>query len=335
MRFDEVKVEGLFKRVYNNKLEEHDGNDIKEFIKMVFQSGVTPDPTSLHKFNNLVVKTADEVFKVNASKLIELIANFKNEKQGTIVKYDVPQNLKVKRIWSANGSGVDLQRVEKRKSYVATGKTFSTGIYYEPLTGDNAIEDFRVAVNKIADAKTDLYFGEITKLIQAAVTQGTIPAKNVVQGSNTTLLDYNKLASALSRFGGKPIFIGDTSLIDYFAMQQATDGTIKGLLYDEIKKELLTSLNPTTIGRSTAVNLINPFTNTSNTKTKYPVNVGYMLAGEAGKPFYVTEFGGMRQFTEQDPEDERIKLKIVQEADISLFHAQTVGYIKEDAAVSL
>lgn len=319
MRFDEVKVNGLFKRVYNNKLEEHDGNDINEFIKMVFQSGVTPDPTSLHKFNNLIVKTADEVFKVQASKLIELIANFKSEKQGTIVKYDVPQNLKIKHIWSANGSTVDLQRVEKSKSYIATGKTFSTGLYYEPLTGDNAIEGFRVAVNKIADAKSDLYFSEITNVIQAAVTQGTIPVKNVVQSSNTTLLDYNKLASALSRFGGgKPIFIADTSLIDYFAMQQTTDSTIKGLLYDEIKKELLTSLNPTTIGRTTAVNLINPFTNTANTKTKYPVNVGYMLAGAAGKPFYVTEFGGMRQFTEQDPESERINLKIVQEADISL-----------------
>ncbi len=37
------------------------------------------------------------------------------------------------------------------------------------------------------------------------------------------------------------------------------------------------------------------------------------------KPFSVVEYGGLRQLTEQDIEDERIKMKIVQDASVTFF----------------
>ena len=99
---------------------------------------------------------------------------------------------------------------------------------------------------------------------------------------------------------------------------------------------LLRELNISQIGRTDAVNLVNPFVNENNNKVELPVNVGYMLAGSVSqKPFVVTEFGGLRQMTEQDMEDERIKIKLTQDADIQLIFGEAIAQIKENSAVAL
>lgn len=329
---DYTKLKSLFTRVVNNKMEENDRQDIAEYCKKVFGTGYTPDPSMLHQFNNLVVQTADEIAKPTVTNLLNVLADFASVAPNTVRQYNIPQKNKAKVRWSANGSGVDLVRVEGKKKEVAVPRTFATGFYYEPFGDGDYVEQFNKLVNDVADAKVRLYMDTIAKLVSAAVSSGKIPNANVLSTSNTTLTQYNKLASVLARYGGRPIFVADTLLIDHFAQQQATDATIKTLLTDKIKEELLTSLNPSTIGRTTAMNLVNPFVDETNSKVELPVNVGYMFAGDVSqKPFVVTEFGGLRQLTEQNIEDERIKMKIVQDADVQLIFGEAIGYIKDDA----
>ncbi|MNR06212.1 hypothetical protein D3C85_1222750 [compost metagenome] len=197
-------------------------------------------------------------------------------------------------------------------------------------------EYFRKLVNDIANAKVRLFLDKINELTASAISSGKIPAKNVKTGSNITIAEYNKVASVLQRYGGRPVFVADSLLIDYFAMQQASDSTFKNLLTDGIKDELLTALNPTTIARTTAVNLVNPFTDETNSKVELAVNKGYMFAGGVEqKPFSIVEYGGLRQMTETDIEDERVKIKITQDVAVNLVFGEAIGIIEEQAAVAL
>lgn len=339
MKLDTVKLKGLFSRVYNNKMEKEDSVDIKAYITKVFGDGsVNPDPSALHQFNTLVVQTADEIAKPAVTNLLSLFANVDSETRGNIKEIRIPQKNKAKVVWSATGSGVDLVRVEGRKSIFAVPQHLSTGFYYEPLDLVRESEEyFRKLVNGVADAKIKLYLDKINELTATAITSGKIPASNVKSGSGVTLAQYNKLASVLQRYGGRPVFVADTLLIDYFAMQQATDSTYKNLLSDKIKEELLTSLNPSTIGRTTAINLVNPFTDETNSKVELAINKGYMFAGSVEqKPFSIVEYGGLRQMTETDIEDERVKIKITQDAAINLVFGEAIGLIEEQSnAVSL
>jgi hypothetical protein len=337
MTLDTNKLKGLFNRVYNNKMEEKDGNDISEFSKRVFGDGAfNPDPSMLHQFNNLVVQQADEIAKPLVTDMIGVLATVKTAQRDQVVKYEIPTKNKAKVRWSANGSGVDLVRVEGKKFEVAVPRSFSTGFYYEPFGMiTDAVGNFKKLVDDVANAKIRLYFEQVSKLVSAAVASGDIPAANVLSGSNLTLAQYNKLASVLGRYGGRPVFVGDSLMIDFFAQQQ-TNTAHKDLLTDRVREDLLRELNITQIGRTDALNLVNPFITEDNNKTELPVNIGYMLAGSnIQKPFVVTEFGGLRQMTEQDIEDERIKMKLVQDADIQLIFGEAVGYVKEDAAVAL
>lgn len=338
MTLDTTKLKGLFSRVYNNKMDDSDGRDITEFAKRVFGDGsFNPDPSMLHQFNNLVVQQADEVAKPIVTDMLGIFATTKTAQRDQVVKYEIPTKNKAKVRWSANGSGVDLVRVEGKKSEVAVPRTFSTGFYYEPFGMiEDSVASTRTLVNDVANAKVRLYLDQIYKLIDAAIASGDIPAANVLGGDNLTLAQYNKLASTLARYGGRPVFVGDTLLIDHFAMQQTTDASYKELLTDSVRAELLQSLNPSRIGRTDAVNLVNPFIDDANTKVELPVNVGYMFAGsQTQKPFVVVEFGGLRQLTEQDIEDERIKMKLVQDADVELIFGQTIAKVTENTAVAL
>ncbi|WP_339198554.1 hypothetical protein MKY95_10110 [Paenibacillus sp. FSL P4-0176] len=338
MIYNDTKIKALFSRVLDvNNTSTDDEKYISEYCSRVFGDGSsTPDPSMLHQFNNLIVQEADKIAKPKVTKVIELLANMIPRKLGDIYQYKIPQERNAKVVWAANGSSVDLLRLAGAKTKVATPYKFQTGFSYDPLDLVNdSVVNFRKLVDDIGDAKVKLYMEQISKLFQKAITSGEIPAANVKNGSNISLADYNKVSSTLQRYGGRPVFIADTLLIDYFANQQTT-GVYKDLLTDELREELRTALNPTSIGRTTAVNLVNPFTNSTNSKVELPVNEGYMLAGSVSqKPFIIVEYGGMKQFTEQDPSDERIKLKITQEAAIELLYGEAIGYIKEDAAVSL
>lgn len=338
MALDTNKLKGLFSRVYNGKMEENDARDINEFAKRVFGDGsVNPDPSLLHQFNNLVVKQADEVAKPIVTDMLGIFASVTTAQRDQVIKYDIPQKNKAKVRWSANGSGVDLVRVEGKKSEVAVPRTFSTGVYYEPFGMiQDAVANTQRLIDDIANAKVRLYLDNIYKLVDSAIGTGDIPSANILSGDNLTIKQYSALASKLARYGGRPVFVGDSLLIDHFAMQQATDSAYKELLTDPARAELLNSLSPARIGRTDAVNLVNPFVDDANTKVELPVNEGYMFAGgQTQKPFVVVEFGGLRQLTEQDIEDERIKIKLVQDADIELIFGQTIAKVTENTAVAL
>lgn len=336
-RLDENKLKGLFSRVYHDKMQENDYSDIKELIKKTFGNGeYNPDPSLLHQFNNVIVKTADEIAKPMITDMLGLFANKQTQQRGNIVELRIPKQHKAKFVWSATGSGVDLVRVEGKEKIIAVPAHLSTGFYYEPLDlVTDSVDYFRKLVDNLASAKARLYLNKVYEMIAKAVTSGKIPAANVLSGDNLTIAQYNKIASTISRVaGGKTIFVADTLLIDYFLDQLQTDKA--NLLTDRLREEILTELNPAQIGRTVAVNLVNPFTDETNSKVELPVNKGYMFSGGTNKkPFEIVEYGGMRQMTEQDMEDERVKMKITQDASINLVYGNAIGVVEENTAVSL
>lgn len=338
MGYDSTKLRDLFSRVYNNKMINdetkglYDDKDIHAYVRKVFGDGsATPNPSLLHQFNEVVVQTADEIAKPKVTNVLGLFANVQNRQRGQLVEIEIPKKNKAKVVWSANGSGVDLVRVAGQEKKIAVPHTFTAGFYYEPLDlVNNTVEKFRELVDDVVDAKVRLYLDEIYKLVDAAIANSDIPPANVKQGSGLNLSDYNKIASVLQRYGGRPVFIADPLLIDHFALSQSSEHP--ELMYEGIKEELLTALNPTRIGRTDAVNLVNPFTDDTNSETELPVNRGYMFAGSVRqKPLSVVEYGAMRQLTEQDPEDERIKVKLVQEAAIEFLFGQAIAVVEDDS----
>lgn len=339
MNFLEVK--GLMKRVYNSKtsLNANDEGDIKKLVEKVFGDGtVTPDPSMLHQFNNVVVQVADEIAKPKATEILGILADFKTATPGTIYQYKIPAKSKARFKWSALGTGVDLVRVEGGKSTVAVPTALQSGFSYEPLSlVQDAVENFRLLVNNAVEAKLKLYFQAVARVMQSAIASGKIPANNVKEGSNLSFADYSRVASIISRvgMGGRPIFIADSLMIDYFANFQASDATLSKLLTDDMKMQLLTDLVPTTIGRTTAVNLVNPFIDRTNGSVELPVNEGYMVSSAVGqKPFVIVEYGGLKQFTEQDPEDEIVKVMLKQEASVELIFGEAIGFLKEESAIA-
>jgi hypothetical protein len=344
MALDFNKIRELGERVYNGKMIEDkannisDAEDIKALCKKVFGDGtVTPDPSLLHSFNNVIVQVADRAAKPKVTQMIEVLANMKTANPGDIVLYNIPQVNKVKVVWAALGTGVDLVRIGKKNKIPATPKTFQFGAYYEPLDmAKDSVDAFNEAVNLVAEAKVKLYLDKIAEVVAAAILGGTIPAGNALEGANVSIADYRGLESKLIRYGGRPVFVADTLLIEHFATQLVGDATYKELLTNELRQMFLSDLTLKALSRSVAVTLVNPFTNETNSAVELPVNIGYMFAGGQGntKPFNVTEFGGMRQLTEQDIEDERIKIKVAQEADITLIAGEALGYVK-DSSISL
>ena len=336
--YNDDKLRGLFSRSYNSvNVEAQDEADLKDYIQKVFGTdGRNPNPALLHQFNQLVVEKADEIFKQKATDLLSLLATYKRKNLDEQVMIDVPQNSKVKMVWSALGSGVDMQRIGNQKRIPASRAVLSTGFYYEPRTfSQGNVESFRELINLVADAKVEMYVKKVTELMQAAITASKIPDANVETGANLTLADYNSVAGTLARYGGRPTFVADLKLIDHFAMQQVTDPVYKELLTDKIREDLVENLNPTRIGRTIAVNLVNPFIDETNTAVELPVNEGYMFAGGVNaKPFHIIEYGTMRQLGGQNIEDERVQLKLVQEVSIDLIFGQAIGFIK-DTSVTL
>jgi len=124
MKYDTQKLKGLFSRVYNDKMQDNDYGDIKELIKKVFGNGDSnPDPSLLHQFNDVVVRTADEIAKPMVSDMLGLFANQTTAQRGNIVHIEIPQKQKAKVVWSATGSGVDLQRVAGKKKIPCNSST--------------------------------------------------------------------------------------------------------------------------------------------------------------------------------------------------------------------
>ena len=335
-------TKALFKRVYNNEMilsdtEKNilgDEAEIKAICQEVFGDGsVEPSPDALHSFNQLVTELGDEIAKPKVTNLLSLLANEKNAKRGTLVKIDLPKKIKTKVIWSANGSTVDFKRVEGRDSIVAEWKTFTSGYQYDPLDlVTNTVETFNKLVNDVADAKVRLYMKELATMVDAGVSSADIPANNVISGSNTSISDYNKLASRAARYGGRPVLIADSVMIDDLASKQVADTNLSKIISDRYSDELLLALNVTQVGRTNAFNLVNPFSDKDNTLTELSVQKGYMVAGENGeKPFTIISYGGLRQETTKNFEDGRVFVKIAQDVSINLVYTSNFFYIKDTA----
>jgi len=334
------EMKKLFNRVYKNEMivdtetNLHDSESIKAVCAKVFgDGGEAPDPSVLHQFNNLVIAMADEVAKPMVTEMLSVLANTSTEQRGNVKQIKLPRTVRAKVIWSANGSGVDLVRVSGMESIPANPKTFTAGFQYQPLDlVTDSVNSFRELVNNLAEAKTRLYMSEITKLVDASVTSAKIPANNVISGSNTAIADYNKLVGRLARFGGVPVLVADVVMITDLATKIAADGALGKLISDDLKDEYLRSLNITNLGRSKAISLVNPFIDAANSKVELSPQKGYMFTGEGSqKPFSVVEYGGLRQTGETAFEDERVKIKLAQDASIILVFGTILGYIKDTA----
>jgi hypothetical protein len=338
------ETKNLMLRVYNSKKiadkeqVNKDYDDIKALCNKVFGDGsVTPDPSLLHQFNNIIVQAADEIARPMATDMLGLLADFRTAKPGDIYAYTIPQNHRATIKFAANGTGTDLTRVEGGKKTVAVPQAMQTGFYYEPLSFvQDSVDEFNLLINDIANAKIRLYWKQISKVFQAAISSTKIPATNVKTGSGLVLADLDKIAGVIQRvgYGGRPVLVADSLFIDYFAGLMVADATKSKLLTDGVKEELLSALNITQLGKITAVNLINPFIDESNTKVELPVNEGYMFSGTATtKPLVIVEYGNMRQFTEQNPEDERIKMMLKQDCAIEMVVGQNVGYLRDSSII--
>lgn len=333
MSFDTNKLNSMFNRVMENKMNADDDVKVKAYLKKVFGNG-TPSQHELHQFNQVVVEQAEILYQRKASDVLDILADVVRRNTVELYQYRVPTQHKAKWFWSANGTSVEHTRIGAEGTRIVTPTKISTGAYYEILTlSEGDIEYYRELVNKVADAKMQMYLEQVSKLLRQAVANSKIPAKNVLTGSNLTLAQYNKLASVFARAGqGRPVFVGDVALIDHFAFQQASDTTFKELLYDELKRSLVEDLNITKIGRTTAVNLVNPFiVYTGNTKTLLPVNEGYMFAGGAMKPMKLVEFGPMTQYTEFDSDLEQVQIKITQTYALDFIEGELIGYVQDDS----
>lgn len=335
------KTKELMVRVYNNqmlqdeKLGFNDDEAIKTLCQKVFGNGnVAPDPATLHNFNNLVIQVADAVAKPQIEVLLSYFADYERmDANATMKQYTIPQNSKVRFAFSATGSGVDVKRVERGKVQYVKPMFAQLGIYYEPLTKTaRCVEDFRKVVSDIAEAKVRLFYEEVMKLIAGAVTSTKIPAKNVLTGTNVTIAQYNKLGSTISRRANnsQPILIADRLMIDYFSELDKTANV--NIIPDVIKSELYSSLIPTKIGRTQAINIENPFVDDANAKVFFDVTKGYMLgAGASHKPFIIAEYGGLIQEQAQNTQDGRIKLLARQGLGIELVYGNAIGVITESS----
>lgn len=337
MKFNHTETLSLFKRVYNSKLEKNDDVALTEIIKAVFGDGsMTPDPSALHQFNNLIMETANPLIKPKLQDLLAIFAQYKSANPGDTVVYKVPKTVKARFKRHAPGSDVLHVRVDDAEKVVAEGIEYSVGFTYEgSLFVEDPLGTFRQLVDDVVEAMARKLFEEAVELIKTAVETTEIPANNVLAGSDLKLKDYNKVAGRLARYGGRPVFIADTLLIDHFAEQQATVGG-GNLITDSMIEGIVRDMSPTVIGRTNAVSLINPFEDKTNTKTEYPVNVGYLLASEGNtKPLAVTTFGGLKQLTDTSYQTEAVNMKVIFKADVSLLHGELVGKVTENTAVTV
>lgn len=332
------KLSGLFNRILNQKMESNDEATFKAYMKETFGKGTLPSQHELQQFNNVIVREAQIIAQQKSNEILSYLADVERVSEPAAFQYNIPQDFKAKWLWSADGVSVEHVRIEGKQSRIVVPKKYSTGMYYEVDSlsrGD--VEYFNQLIDKAADALVDLKFELITRLFRTAVQAGRIPTQNQLVGNNLTFDQYAKFASRFTRFGGgRPLFVGDTSLVDHFALQVNQSPIYQNLLSNDRKQEYLEALNVTTIGRTTAVNLVNPWIintiGTANEQTQLPINEGYMFAGGIGfKPIKLVEFGGVTQYSEFDKDLKRVEVDMFVELGVDFIAGEAVGYIKDDS----
>lgn len=313
---------------------------IKDMCELTF--GTTENPknpkigNNIELFNEFLASTVEEIVAPKVNSMLSLIADFHKCSAGTVYKVNFKKTTYPKWLYTAKGTSVDLTRLGGEvTSKIAEPESLTYGGYYECTTfRSNPIEAFNDAVSDLANRKLELYFDLILKAFEKAIASGNIPANNCAIGDNLELTDFQKAENTMIRLtGGRPLFFADTALIDHFANLIPT--AQKELLTDDVKKMLREDLNPRMISKSTAFAFPNQWLDEQNSKVRFKPSLGFIFpgggTGRNSKPFAITEFGAVRQFSEFDNQTERVKLKIVFEANIMLYNARYIGAIKDDS----
>lgn len=333
---DDMKmVEQLSLSVYNNKqatseirLEEE--AQIEKLCSAVFpKDGTSPSQHDLNKFNNIVAKTATVISERDVQQLLKYLAEVQSVAYNLdMVKYtkDVPKHVRFK--WAAVGSGVSLREVETGKPQYLEITQIQTGLTYNSLAmSDNQVEAYRQLVRDVAAARIELIYTHIMKLIQAAVANGgVIPEKQIKNGSNVTIAEFDKVANVVGRrTSSRPLFIADRALISDLAGKKAAIVTTG--MPDALKSDFY-NYEVTNLGSADAIVLQNDFTTEKGYETQFPITTGYLVAGAAGnKPFQVALAGGLTQKTEEEAEFGRIKMIVRQRIGIDFLYAENIGVV--------
>lgn len=332
-------------RIYNNKMitREVDGEvvnqdekEIREICNRTFGMG-SPSPENLYLFNQFLVETAEVIAKPRVDAVLGLLADIETVPASAVKMYRVPKTTEPKFLFTAKGTGVDLVRLSPDETtIVATPKSMTYGGYYEITTfRADPVKAFRTAVDNLANAKVEYYFDKVFELVGLALSNGDIPENNKKTGSNLSLADFQKVEQTMIRLtGGRPVMVGDMSLINHFTNQIPT--VQKDLLTDDMRIMLREELIPSKISKTIAVNLPNTWIDENNSKVRFDKNTGFVFPGAISgkKPFAITEFGTKRQYSELDSQTEQVKLKVVFESDVTLLSGRYFGILKEDTVLA-
>jgi len=363
---DITKMVEMGKRIYNNAMfEKKDENgkvvlSDEQAINALVNKTFTPDGQvrdleQFRVFNRLIVETAESEAQPKIEPIINLLADYKKVGRYDTVVYKIPKKARIKLALTATGAGVDFIRIAPNQIEIpAKPKTHQFGVYYNVdrmLT--DPVNEFRKAVDYVAEYKVKYYFTRIMELVNEAKQSKEIPEDQTIESAYIDIVDYRRLENKLLRYGNgaRPIMVADRNLIDALAIRQATMnwGTIgldnslttEGLFYiqglfatEDLKNELLRSTEITQILRTIAVATDNPFVDDANSRVELPVNEGIIIAGGEKSPFVIREFGGMRTAEGlPDIEDERVNLKIDFKVDITLLLGQALGYIQDTSVI--
>lgn len=345
--FDDIrKVVEMGKRVYNNTMLEKkdesgkivlsDAQAITALVNKTFNSnGEYTSVDALHSFNKIIVEVADDVAQPRFEQIVNALSNYKKVGRYDKVHYEKPKNARIKLALTATAAGVDFTRISPNKTIIpARPEIHQFGAYYQvdKLISD-PVNEFKNAVNMVADEKVQYLYTKIYELIVAAKDNGEIPIGQVFDSSNGTIKDFRGIEQRLLRYGSNvaPTFIADSLLIEDIALKQTSNDLAGGLATDPLKEELLRSINVQKISRSIAIPIDNPFVDSLNSKVDLPVNEGFFIAGGSKSPFMIREFGSMRTAqTLPTIEGERVNMKIDFKLDVTLLVGAAMGYWKDD-----
>lgn len=353
--FEELDMKAIGTRVFNNASEEkivdemvngvarqvvyEDDELLRAYCRKVFPAnGTAPDPSTIWKFNNIMLELADNlIVKPNIDQFLGLIANTKQlDANVSLERIKLEKDYDIKFSLVASDSGVRTVKLGNDRTIVQVPFTIGFGVNYDPLTKtDNEIEWYRKTVKVIGQAKLNYIFQHCFDVIKAS---GSLPAANVLSSASIKFGDVKNLARTIQRrTGSKAVLLADQLLLDSLATKMLADPTNGGLaplLYDGLRKELFETMEPTNFGTFVGLPMENHFTDENNTKYQFPVNEGIMVgSGDKYKALQVSLIGNMVQRNQTELKDDHYDLWVQQELAITLLYPNRVGHVT-DTSVS-
>lgn len=208
-----TELKNLGVRVYSDtmildeKKDKNDERDIIEICNKTFGTTLEPkNPTTnnIELFNEFLVQTVEEIVEPSVKEILGLLADYDNVPAGTVKVLRFPKTVKPKFMYTAKGTGVDLIRLSGSETKkIATPESLTYGGYYEITTfRADPIKAFREAVDKLAQAKIDLYFELVFNAFKKAVANGEIPKNNCASGTALSIADFQKVEQTMIRLSG-------------------------------------------------------------------------------------------------------------------------------------